>query len=130
MRPAPTADRGRLPTVIVCRGCCCGTAKVPGVEHEAQLADLSRGLRGIATVRTAPCLGLCEEANLIVLQPAPAGRAAGGRPVWLGCVREPDTVADVIAWVRAGGPGQAAVPLGLVHLVVRPPGRTLRMAVR
>lgn len=90
-------------TVTVCRGCCCGTPKVPGVDHAAQLAELKARVATIAQVRAVDCLDVCEQANVIVVQPSPAGRSAGGRPVWLGLVNDPDATGDIAAWIRAGG---------------------------
>ncbi|AEW99127.1 hypothetical protein [Streptantibioticus cattleyicolor] len=112
-------------TVTVCRGCCCGTGKVPGVDHAAQLAELRRALSGTATVRPVTCLDACEHANVIVVQPSAAGRAAGGRPVWLGLVNDPDAVGDITAWVEAGGPGLAD-PAGILDLYAFSPSRRIR----
>ncbi|MGY4918542.1 (2Fe-2S) ferredoxin domain-containing protein [Streptomyces sp. 900116325] len=97
-------------TVTVCRGCRCGTPKVPGMDHAAQLAELKARVATIAQVRAVNCLDACEQANVIVVQPSPAGRSAGGRPVWLGLVNDPDTTGDIAAWIRAGGPGLAEPP--------------------
>ncbi|MFE0425280.1 (2Fe-2S) ferredoxin domain-containing protein, partial [Streptomyces sp. NPDC058953] len=83
---APGAIR---PTVTVCRGCCCGTPKIPGIDHAAQLRDLRTALEGKATVRVTDCLDVCEQANVVVVQPSADGRRAGGRPVWVGRVQEP-----------------------------------------
>ncbi|QCX82699.1 hypothetical protein C9F11_45715 (plasmid) [Streptomyces sp. YIM 121038] len=99
------------PTVTVCRGCCCGTqAKVPRLDHEAQLTDLRTALAGVAMVRRTDCLDACERANVIVIQPSAEGRQAGGRPVWLGQVTDPDAAADITTWVKNGGPGLADPP--------------------
>lgn len=97
--------------VVVCRDCCCGTAKVTGVDHAGQTARL----RAEVPVRISACLDVCEQANVIVVQPSAAGRAAGGRPVWLGLVNDPDATEDITDWVRVGGPGIAPLPeiLGL-----------------
>lgn len=71
------------PTVSVCRGCCCGTGKIPGVDHAGQLARLRTGLAGTATVRAVECLDACEQGNVIVVQPSAEGRrAGGGRSGW------------------------------------------------
>lgn len=94
----------------MCRGCCCGTAKIPGVDHAGQLAALKAELGTVARVRAVNCLDACEQANVIVVQPSEAGRAAGGRPVWLGLVNDSDATADIASWVRAGGPGLAEPP--------------------
>ncbi|MER7177621.1 (2Fe-2S) ferredoxin domain-containing protein [Streptomyces mesophilus] len=122
---APEAGPGR-PTVTVCRGCCCGTAdKVPYLDHEAQAADLRSALAGVALVRRSDCLDVCERANVIVIQPSAAGRRAGGRPVWLGQVNDPDAAADITAWVRAGGPGLAEPP-DVLDLYAFTPSRRVR----
>ncbi|HEV2633620.1 MAG TPA: (2Fe-2S) ferredoxin domain-containing protein [Actinocrinis sp.] len=110
----PTADR--LPCrVTVCRDCCCGTAKIVGVDHAAQIARLREQ---DVPVRISECLGVCEQANVIVVQPSADGRAAGGRPVWFGLVNDQDADADITAWVRTGGPGIAPMPdiLGLYRI--------------
>ncbi|MFG2558673.1 (2Fe-2S) ferredoxin domain-containing protein [Streptomyces sp. NPDC048496] len=111
------------PTVSVCRGCCCGTPKIPDVDHAGQLATLRRSLGEIATVRAVECLDACEQANVIVVQPSAEGRRAGGRPVWLGLVNDPDAVADIVTWVEAGGPGLADAPDILDLYTFRPSRR-------
>ncbi|BCL12465.1 (2Fe-2S) ferredoxin domain-containing protein [Micromonospora sagamiensis] len=112
-------------TVTVCRGCCCGTGKIPGVDHAGQLSQLRKTLAGAAQVRVSDCLDTCEYANVIVVQPSAAGRRAGGRPVWLGLVNDPDAVGDIAAWVRAGGPGLADPP-GVLDLYAINPARRTR----
>ena len=57
----------------------------------------------------------------IVVQPSPQGRLAGGRPVWLGLVNDAEAVADIVAWVRAGGPGLAEPPAVLDLYAIAPP---------
>ena len=80
--PAAAGEPARC-AVTVCRGCCCGTPKIPGLDHAEQLARLRQALAGTAQVRVTGCLNACEHANVVVVQPSAAGRAAGGRPVWL-----------------------------------------------
>ncbi|WP_406406610.1 (2Fe-2S) ferredoxin domain-containing protein [Streptomyces halstedii] len=107
--PADTVPSGREPVpcrVVVCRDCCCGTPKVTGVDHSAQTARL----RAEVPVRVSACLDVCEQANVIVVQPSAEGRAAGARPVWLGLVNDPGATEDIVAWARAGGPGVAPRP--------------------
>jgi (2Fe-2S) ferredoxin len=115
-------------TVTVCRGCCCGTPKIPGLDHAAQLARLRRSLAGVAQVRTSDCLDACEQANVIVIQPSTAGRHAGGRPVWLGMVNDPAAAEDIAAWIRVGGPGLADPP-GVLELYAFTPARRLRQTL-
>ena len=112
-------------TVTVCRGCCCGRPeKNPAVDHAAQLAALREHL-GLARVRISDCLDVCEQANVIVVSPAPAGRAQGGRPVWFGLVNDAEAVDDVAAWVEAGGPGLVEQP-EILDLYRFTPSRRIR----
>ncbi|MFI2200438.1 (2Fe-2S) ferredoxin domain-containing protein [Streptomyces sp. NPDC020192] len=126
--PADAAGTAARCTVTVCRGCCCGTAKVPGVDHAAQLAGLRASLAQVATVRPVNCLDTCEHANVIVVQPSAEGRKAGGRPVWLGLVNDPDATGDITAWIQAGGPGLADPP-GILDLYTFTPSRRIRQAI-
>lgn len=111
-------------TVTVCRGCCCGTT-TPGFDHAGQLARLRAAVAGVAVVRVSGCLDTCAHANVIVVQPSPAGRRAGGRPVWLGLVNDTDAGDDIAAWIHAGGPGLADPP-GVLDLYVFTPPRRVR----
>ncbi|PWV57563.1 hypothetical protein BDW27_102436 [Nocardiopsis sp. L17-MgMaSL7] len=100
--------------LTVCRGCCCGTRKkVPGVDHKAQLARLSaiddHAARRVP-VRTSKCLGICFQANVVVVQPSRQGRAAGGNPVWLGRMTENRLLEALDDWIFDGGPGIAPLP--------------------
>ncbi|MCI3156321.1 (2Fe-2S) ferredoxin domain-containing protein [Streptomyces sp. GB4-14] len=124
--PAPGAGAGaERPTVAVCRGCCCGTPKIPGLVHAAQLRDLRQAVGGAARVRVTDCLDACERANVIVIQPSATGRRAGGRPVWLGLVNDRDATADIAAWVASGGPGVTDPP-GILDLYTFSPSRRVR----
>ncbi|GAA3007665.1 (2Fe-2S) ferredoxin domain-containing protein [Streptomyces fulvorobeus] len=120
--PEPGTPR---PTVSVCRGCCCGTEKIPGVDHAGQLRRLKETAGGAATVRAVECLDACEHGNVIVVQPSSEGRRAGGRPVWLGLVNDPDAVADIATWVAGGGPGLADAP-DILDLYVFQPSRRVQ----
>ena len=126
----PSHDSGAArPTVTVCRGCgCCGTPKVSRLDHTAQLADLRQSLARVATIRTSTCLDACEHANVIVIQPSAQGRQAGGRPVWLGLVNDPDAATDITAWVTAGGPGITDPP-DVLDLYTFTPPRRVRQAL-
>jgi (2Fe-2S) ferredoxin len=114
--------------VTVCRGCCCGTPKIARLDHAAQLAGLRQALDGLSQVRVSDCLDACEQANVVVVQPSAAGRAAGGRPVWLGLVNDTDAAEDIAAWIRAGGPGLADPP-GVLDLYAFTPSRRIRQAL-
>ncbi|WP_232544363.1 (2Fe-2S) ferredoxin domain-containing protein [Streptomyces buecherae] len=115
--------------VTVCRGCCCGDArKVPGVDHAGQIARLREAVGTSAAVRASDCLDVCDQANVMVVQPSPQGRAAGGRPVWLGLVNDDDALADIASWLRAGGPGIAEPP-GVLDLYAFTVSRRVREAL-
>ncbi|MGW0765501.1 (2Fe-2S) ferredoxin domain-containing protein [Streptomyces sp. NPDC002671] len=105
--------------VVVCRDCCCGSPKVTGVDHAAQTARL----RAAVPTRISDCLDVCDQANVIVVQPSAAARAAGARPVWLGLVNDADATEDIVTWVRAGGPGVAPQPDILDLYAFKPPRR-------
>jgi predicted metal-binding protein len=71
-----------LPTVTVCRGCCCGTRKKhPDVDHRAQLDELRASVKDVARVRTSDCLDDCKRSNVMVVSPSRSGRGDGARPV-------------------------------------------------
>ncbi|RAG85650.1 (2Fe-2S) ferredoxin domain-containing protein [Streptacidiphilus pinicola] len=128
-KAAPTARTGAaLPTVTVCRGCCCGTPKIPRLDHAAQLRDLRAALADSASIRVVDCLDACEQANVIVVQPSADGRRAGGRPVWLGLVNDRDATSDIATWARNGGPGLADPP-DILDLYAFQPSRRVRQAV-
>ncbi|MGY3678711.1 (2Fe-2S) ferredoxin domain-containing protein [Streptomyces sp. TE33382] len=95
------------------------------MDHAGQLAQLRQSLGGAATVRAVECLDACEQGNVIVVQPSSEGRRAGGRPVWLGLVNDPDAVADISAWAAAGGPGLVDAP-EILDLYVFKPSRRVR----
>ncbi|MFF7160366.1 (2Fe-2S) ferredoxin domain-containing protein [Streptomyces sp. NPDC008086] len=118
--PMAVSRDGAVPCrVVVCRDCCCGSPKVTGVDHGEQTARLAED----APVRVTECLDVCEQANVIVVQPSSEGRAAGGRPVWFGLVNDPAATEDIAAWVRAGGPGIAELPDILDLYLFTPPRR-------
>ncbi|MFF3349720.1 (2Fe-2S) ferredoxin domain-containing protein [Streptomyces sp. NPDC002779] len=105
--------------VVVCRDCCCGSPEVTGVDHTAQTARLGE----VAPVRVSACLDVCDQANVIVVQPSSAGRTAGARPVRLGLVNDPAATEDIAAWASAGGLGIAARPEILDLYAFTPPRR-------
>lgn len=111
-------------TVTVCRDCCCGNpAKHPSVDHPAQIERLRAAVEPDHRVRTAVCLDVCSQANVMVVHPTPAARRAGARPVWFGLVLRDDVVDDIAAWMQAGGPGVAPLPPMLELSTVPPEAR-------
>ncbi|MFE1885929.1 MULTISPECIES: (2Fe-2S) ferredoxin domain-containing protein [Streptomyces] len=118
-----------VPTLVVCRGCCCGNpAKHPGTDHDRQLDRLrAAAAEGGFAVRTTDCLGPCDQANVVVVRPSAEGRRAGGRPVWIGFALDDDCTAEVAEWARTGGPGLAEPPLALeLQMIEAPRGARTR----
>ncbi|MDO0916758.1 (2Fe-2S) ferredoxin domain-containing protein [Streptomyces sp. DT2A-34] len=115
-------------TLVVCRGCCCGNPrKHPGTDHAWQLDRLRAAATdsaGRLAVRTSDCLGPCDQANVIVVQPSTAGRRAGGRATWIGFALDDDCTDDLLDWAIAGGPGLSEPPPALKLQFVRPPRET------
>jgi hypothetical protein len=73
-------------------------------------------------------LDACERANVLVVQPSPAGRMAGGRPVWLGLVNDMAVVEDIAAWIGDGGPGLAEPPATISLYTFVPSSRARQQA--
>lgn len=118
-KPAPATGPG----LAVCHGCCCARDDAKR-RSPADFARLER-LRAATTdadgrVTVIDCLGPCEHSDVVVVRPSPAGRAEGGRPVWLGWVG--DYEIDLICeWLAEGGPGVADQPALLDLNVFKPP---------
>ncbi|AEV85323.1 hypothetical protein ACWT_4303 [Actinoplanes sp. SE50] len=109
-------------TVTVCRDCCCGSAgKHPTVDHDAQLDRLAAALGPAHRVRRSLCLDVCAQSNVLVVQPTPAARRDGARPVWFGLVLDDVVLDDICGWVRAGGPGRADLSPMLELSVINAP---------
>jgi (2Fe-2S) ferredoxin len=93
--------------VLVCRGCCCGTAdKHPDVDHDAHLARIRSAVSASASTRlwTTGCLGPCERSNVVVV------RTGTGRR-WFGDVLTDDAVRGLADWLAAGTPPRLPAPL-------------------
>ncbi|MER7989726.1 (2Fe-2S) ferredoxin domain-containing protein [Streptomyces noursei] len=120
------AARERPCTLVVCRGCCCGNPrKHPDSDHQWQLDRLYAAAAdsgGHLAVRTTDCLGPCDQANVIVVQPSGEGRRRGGRATWIGFAMGDPATDDILRWVAAGGPGLAAPPPALELQFIHPPG--------
>lgn len=119
---------------MVCRGCCCGsTAKYPGYDHAWQLERLRAAAAasgGAVSVRVTDCLGPCDQANVMVVQPSGEGRRRGGRPVWVGWSMGDDATDEILRWAEAGGPGIAAAPAALELQFIETPGERTRRRTR
>lgn len=109
------------PALTVCHGCCC--ARTDDGRRDPAAAGRLRALRREAQVRVADCLGPCEEKDVLVVRPSSVGRRAGAKPVWLAWTGDDDTQAEVVRWVRAGGPGVTDLPATLDAHVFTPARR-------
>ena len=104
------------PTVVVCRGCCCGTTrKHPGFDHDSQVVILRELLQGVSNFRITDCLGPCERSNVIVVSPSRTGRRHGGRSTWFGFMLDGAAASDITDWLCDGGPGLAQLPDNLTR---------------
>jgi hypothetical protein len=93
-----------------------------GTDHVWQLDRLRAGAAQYGfQVRTTDCLGPCDQANVIVVQPSTAGRRAGARAVWVGFAMDDDCTDELLRWAAEGGPGVAAPPATLELQFIRPP---------
>jgi len=119
----PRSPGTDVPTVTVCRGCCCGTPKKrPNVDHAERLENLHALLAGIARVRVTDCLGPCERSDVMVVTPSPSARKAGAKPVWLGQLNGRHEASAIAEWVEDGGPGFATLPESLRRSTFRQAG--------
>lgn len=109
--------------VVVCRGCCCGSArKHRRTDHGGQVRALREAAAQAGTrVVVADCLDRCQDSNVVVLRPDRAARRAGARPVWLGGVLSADQTRALCDWLRTAYPagGPASLPASLAPLLLR-----------
>ncbi|MFE5375384.1 (2Fe-2S) ferredoxin domain-containing protein [Streptomyces mirabilis] len=118
------AAASRPCTLVVCRGCCCGDPrKYPDDDHAWQLERLRAGAEasgGRFVVRTVDCLGPCDQANVVVVQPSGDARRRGARAIWIGFAMGVDCTEELVSWASAGGPGITEPPVALELQFVRP----------
>ena len=117
MTPAPRT------TVLLCRGCCCGTEqKHPRTDHDAQESALRAAAEATDGVelRVVDCLDECDRSNVAVLRRAGVRRSE--RDTWLGGLLT-DRATDALAgWVADGAEGDlphAVAGLRFRHLPPR-----------
>lgn len=109
-----------MTTVLLCRGCCCGTsAKHPGTDHEAQEAALTAAAPPQVQVRVVDCLDACERSNVVVLR---RGKGAKG-DTWLGGVLSERASEALVAYVAAGAQGELPDAVRGLRFRHRPPRR-------
>lgn len=86
-------------SVLVCRGCCCGSASThPTVDHAGQLERLRGALPDEGTrLWTVDCLGPCARANVVVVR-------SGGVRRWFGDVLDDADTDALAAWIHDDAP--------------------------
>jgi hypothetical protein len=71
---------------------------------------------GVARLVLADCLDECNRGDVVVVRPARGARRA--RTVWLERVAGDALTGDLRRWLRAGGPGRAAIPERLRQQII------------
>lgn len=103
---APNRRPDPATVVLLCRGCCCGTAdKHPGVDHEAQESALSAATEAQPGVelRRVDCLDECGRSNVVVIRRADV--AARERDTWLGGLLTDRASQALAGWLAGGATG-------------------------
>lgn len=91
-----TRPRPERTSVLVCRGCCCGTVgKHPDVDHDDHLQRLrDAAAHAGARLWTVDCLGPCERSNVVVVR-------RNGIRHWLGGILADADVEQLSAWLTS-----------------------------
>ena len=112
-------DRSGALTVLLCRGCCCGTAKKhPDVDHLAQEQRLDgAAARAGARLVFTDCLDECARSNVIVLRRRERGYVDS---TWLGGVLDERRTSELCAYLCEGWREGAPLPAALATLVFHP----------
>ena len=112
-------DRSGALTVLLCRGCCCGTArKHPDVDHLAQEQRLAEAAaRAGARLAIGGCLDECAHSNVIVLR---RGERDHVDSIWLGGVLDERRTSELCAYLCDGWREGAPLPAALAVLVFDP----------
>lgn len=120
--PAGSYAGGVKTSVLLCRGCCCGTAdKHPSTDHETQVQQLLAAAPVGVEVRVVDCLDECDRSNVVVLRRGP-GRARD-RDTWLGGVLSDKASAALTALVASGAEGDLPPALAGLRFRRHPPVR-------
>lgn len=99
------------PTLLLCRGCCCGTSK--GFDHLAQ-EDALLAVDEVE-VRVVDCLDECDRQNVAVVRRPDLPKKE--RDLWLGGLTTGRATDALVEWLRAGASG--APPKELAGRVFR-----------
>ncbi|MGR7002535.1 hypothetical protein ACU686_38505 [Yinghuangia aomiensis] len=107
----------------MCRGCCCGSSKVAGIDHDAQLRNLRAALSGSTTrLRVTGCLpARAPTPTSSSSNPPRAGAPKAAARPGSATVNDHHATADIAAFTHAGGPGITELPEILQLYVFTPP---------
>lgn len=111
----------RRPSVLVCRGCCCGNpGRHPWIDHDEHLRRLRAACAGGGVkVRTVGCLGECQASNLVVVKPPV------GDPLWIGQINDDARLNALCGWLATGAEVTPAVTAVFAdHILKRHPAVT------
>ena len=124
MRPRVTRPRensaGADLTILVCRGCCCGTAqKHPDVDHDAQLGALESAASQApgARVLAVGCVEECSRSNVMVVRFRDSSKTT---TMWLGEMLTHAKTKALADWIAAGGPQTGPLPSSLAFAAFAP----------
>ena len=106
-------------TVLVCRGCCCGTTrKHPDVDHDGQIASLRETAERVgARLQATDCLGPCERSNVVLLRTRAGGTTS---TIWLGGVLTPEQTSALAEWISTRPEETSSLPPELAGLAFQP----------
>jgi len=116
----PDLPRDPAVTVMLCRGCCCGSeTKHPSTDHAAQRDRLEEVASDEVRVRVVDCIDRCARSNVVLVRErlAPGQRA----DTWFGGVHYRAQTDALAEWVASGRP--AELPPLLAPLRIPPPPR-------
>lgn len=103
-------DRRSAFTVLVCRGCCCGTIrKHPHTDHPAHLAHLQHATSvGGGQLRIVDCLDVCARSNVVVV------RRPGQPAMWIGDLHTDTAIETLSRWIETGATHQPPAELATI----------------
>lgn len=92
-----SAHDGSL-SVLVCRGCCCGTQDGP--DHDGHLGAIAAATTAAAgRLKVTNCIGPCDRQNVVVVRSRPSGGRWTAR--YFGAVADAE-IGALCGWLAAG----------------------------
>lgn len=116
------------PVVAMCLGRSCASA-AGAAEAQASVSAAVRETAGAVLVTTG-CLGPCALAAVVAVAHRSGAQECSGRTLWLAGVHDAGRQDALAAWVRAGGPGEAAEPDDGLPATLVPAAAALGVPIR